>query len=229
LQTVVVTDLKQDVPTSSHSFPPEQKARAKRKWIEPVTALIMALATVGTAWCSYESAAWTRQSNRLLNEFNSLERRAGILSIQGMQAASIHAAMFMQVLAAQQAGNEKLASFYAERFPPDVRKAYDSWLAQKPFENPKADPHPFVPNLYQMRGTEEAAKATADAAGKVEEARNAGNVSGQYLANTVMFATVLFFANAAGKFEQARVRIISFVFAIAVFTFALARIALLPL
>jgi hypothetical protein len=228
LQTVVVTDSKQDVSSSSDKFPPEQRAQAKRKWIEPLTALIMALATVGTAWCSYESASWTRRSNRLMSESNSLERQAGILSVQGMQAASIHAAMFMQLLAARQAGNEKLASFYAERFPPDVRKAYDSWLAQKPFENPDADPHPFVPNLYQTRGTQEAAKATADAAGNVQEARKAGNVSGQYLANTVMFATVLFFANAAGKFEQARVRLVSFVFAIGVFTFAVARIAMLP-
>ena len=206
----------------------DQKTLTGRRWIEPVTALIMALATVGTAWCSFESASWTRRSNRLMNEFNSLERQAGLLSIQGMQAASIHAAMFMQLLAAQQAGNEKLAIFYAERFPPDVRKAYDAWLSQKPFENPNADPHPFVPNLYQVRGTQEAAKATADALGKVEEARNAGNVSGQYLANTVMFATVLFFANAAGKFQQARVRIVSFLFAVGVFAFAVVRIVLLP-
>jgi hypothetical protein len=228
LQTIVVTDSKQDVSSSRHNVPPDYRAQAKRKWIEPLTALIMAMATVGTAWCSYESASWTRRSNRLMSESNSLERQAGILSLQGMQAASIHAAMFMQLLAARQAGNEKLASFYAERFPPDVRKAYDSWLAQKPFENPDADPHPFVPNLYQVRGTQEAAKATADAAGKVQEARNAGNISGQYLANTVMFATVLFFANAAGKFEQARVRLVSFVFALGVFTFAVARIAMLP-
>src|SRR5437763_14590568 len=116
----------------------------KKKWVEPVTALLMALATVGTAWSSYQSAAFTRRSNRLMNEFNSLERRAGLLNIQGMQAATIHAAMFMQLLAAQQAGNEKLAEFYAQRFPPDVRKAYDAWVAQKPFENQNADRHQFV-------------------------------------------------------------------------------------
>jgi hypothetical protein len=106
----------------------------------------MALATLSTAWCSYQSAAWTRQSNRLMNEFNALERKPGLLSIQGAQAATIHTAMFMRLFAAQQAGNEKLASFYADRFPPDVRKAYDAWMAQHPFENPKADPHPFVQN-----------------------------------------------------------------------------------
>ena len=203
--------------------------REKQKWVEPVTALLMALTTVGTAWCSYQSAAWTRQSNRLMNEFNALERRAGLLSVQGTQQATIHTAMFMEVLAAKQAGNEQLANFYVERFPPDVRKAYDAWLAQRPFENPKADPHPFVPNLYEMRGTREAAEATAKAAMSQQEARKAGNVSGQYLANTVLFAAVLFFANASGKFEQKRVRLVAFIFAVAVFLFAVARTAMLPL
>src|SRR6266480_2838568 len=125
----------------------------RKGWVEPIVALLMALTTVGTAWCSYQSAAWTRQSNRLLNEFNALERRAGLLTIQGMQQATIHTAMFMELLAAQQAGNEKLVNFYAQRFPPDVHKAYDAWLAQKPFENPNADPHPFVPRLYEAQAT----------------------------------------------------------------------------
>jgi len=205
-----------------------REAREKKKWVEPVTALLMALATLSTAWCSYQSAAWTRQSNRLMNEFNALERRAGLLSLQGTQQLTIHAAMFMQLLAAQQAGNEKLATFYVERFPPDVRKAYDAWLAQKPFENPNADPHPFVPQLYEPRGTREAADAISQSQEKIEQARNAGSFSGQYLANTVLFAAVLFFASAAGKFEQPRVRRVAFAFAAAVFTFAVVRTAMLP-
>jgi len=208
---------------------PAPKAEpAKKRWVEPVTALLMALATLSTAWCSYQSAAWTRQSNRLMNEFNALERKAGLLSLQGTQAATIHAAMFMQLLAAQQAGNEKLASFYVERFPPDVRKAYDAWMAEKPFENPNADPHPFVPNLYQMRGTAEAAETTASAADKLQQARTAGTLSGQYLANTVLFAAVLFFAATSNKFEQRRVRVVAFIFALAVFGFAFGRTLTLP-
>ena len=164
-----------------------------------------------------------------MNEFNSLERRAGLQTMQGMQQATIHTAMFMQLLAAQQAGNEKLVNFYVERFPPDVRKAYDAWLAERPFENPNADPHPFVPKLYEVRGTREAAEANAKAASSLQASRNAGNVSGQYLAGTVLFATVLFFAIASGKFEQQRVRSAAFAFAVAVFVFGLVRTAMLPL
>src|SRR5438876_1918989 len=219
--------LRVKTPSEQSVSSPREKAE-KKKWVEPVAALLMALATLSTAWCSYQSAAWTRQSNRLMNEFNALERKAGLLSVQGVQQATIHAAMFMQLLAAQQAGNEKLANFYAERFPPDARKAYDTWLAQKPFENPNADPHPFVPRLYEVRGTREAAEASANAANSLQEARRAGNVSGQYLANTVLFATVLFFASASGKFEQRRVRVVAFAFAVAVFAFAVIRTVMLP-
>jgi hypothetical protein len=63
---------------------------------------------------------------------------------------------------------------------------------------------------------------------KTKEARNAGNVSGQYLANTVLVARVLFFASASGKFEQRRVRVIAFAFAVAVFAFAVVRTLMLP-
>lgn len=213
-----------DLPTASGREPAERK-----KWVEPVAALLMALATLSTAWCSFQSAAWTRKSNGLMNEFNTLERKAGLLTMQGTQQTTIHAAMFMQLLAAQQAGNEKLVQFYVERFPPDVRQAYDAWLAQKPLENPNADPHPFVPNLYEPRGAREAADATAKAAANQQQAGKAGSISGQYLANTVLFATVLFFASASGKFEQQRVRSMAFIFAVAVFIFAVVRTAMLPL
>jgi hypothetical protein len=212
-----------DIPIGSTQEPQE-----KKKWVEPVAALLMALATLSTAWCSFESAAWTRRSNRLMNEFNALERKAGLLTVQGMQQATIHTGMFMQALAAHQAGDDKLANFYVERFPPELHKAYNAWLAQKPFENPNADPHPFVPRLYQTPGTREAADANAKAANSLEEAGKAGTVSGQYLANTVLFATVLFFASASGKFEQRRVRVVAFAFAAAVFLFAVVRTGMLP-
>jgi hypothetical protein len=207
---------------------PDSEAH-KKSWMEPVTALLMALTTLCTAWCSYESAGWTRQSNRLMNDYNAGERRAALLTLQGTQTATVHTALFMEVLAARDAGNEKLVNFYVERFPPELRKAYDAWLAQKPFENANADPHPFVPNLYELRGSREAADASSKAAASLQKARAAGTLSGQYLANTVLFAAVLFFAGASGKFEQRRVRIPALVFGLAVFTFALVRTIMLPM
>jgi len=90
-----------DPSTASTGEPTESK-----RWVEPVAALLMALATLSTAWCSFESAAWTRRTNRLINEFNALERKAGLLMIQGTQQATIHVTMFMQLIAAQEAGTK---------------------------------------------------------------------------------------------------------------------------
>ena len=245
----------------------ERESQERKRWVEPVAALLMALATLSTAWCSFESAAWTRKSNRLMNEFNTLERKAGLLTMQGTQQATIHAAMFMQVLAAQQAGKDRgirhgdrqhdldqpavqpgddadreqdarngqqdVDDPHEHRVDLAAHRAgdrpHDAWIAQRPFENPSADPHPFVPKLYEPRGTREAADATAKAATNQQKAGDAGSISGQYLANTVLFATVLFFASASGKFEQRRVRLVAFSFAAAVFIFAVVRTAMLPI
>jgi hypothetical protein len=200
----------------------------KKRWVEPVVAVLMSLATLSTAWSSYQSAAWTRRSNRLMNEANSLERRAALLDVQGSQALAMHAAVFMQIIGAKQAGNQKLADFYEQRLAPDAKKAYETWLAQNPLENPDADPHPFVPALYEMRGAAEAAQLRADAVQRIDEARNAGNLSGLFLANTVLFAAVLFFAAMAAKFEQRRVRLITVIVTVALFGFAAVRTLLLP-
>src|SRR2546430_6958829 len=105
----------------------------RKGWVEPIVALLMALATLSTAWCSYQSAAWTRKSNRLMNEFNALERRAGLQTGQGLQQGTNHTAMFMQMVAAQHAGKEKVGEFFVGRFSPHVRKGFAAWLAPKAF------------------------------------------------------------------------------------------------
>src|SRR5438046_9950371 len=99
----------------------------RKKWIEPVVAVLMALTTLCTAWCSYESAAWTRRSNRLMTESNALERSAALFDVQGSEALIVHTSMFMQLLAAQHAGNEQVPSYNAERVPPHVKQASAAW------------------------------------------------------------------------------------------------------
>jgi hypothetical protein len=203
------------------------RASLLKKWLEPAVAVLMSLATLSTAWSSYQSAAWTRRANGLMNEANALERQAAILDLQGTQALAMHAALFMQIIGAYHAGNSKLAQFYEQRLPADAKKAYERWLAQKPFENPDAAPHPFVPGLYELRGAAEAAKLRAESKNRVAEARIAGNYSGQFLANTVLFAAMLFFAAMVGRFEQPRVRWTTLILAIILFGFAAVRTVLL--
>ena len=140
----------------------------------------------------------------------------------------IQAKMFTEFINAHATGNDKLAQFYSDRFPPELRKADDAWSKEKPFENPNADPHPFVPKLYEARFVQDARLANADAGRNDAEAKRTGNVAAQYLSNTVLLAAVLFFAGTSAKFDQRYVRQSSFFFAVAAFLFAAVRMLMLP-
>jgi hypothetical protein len=203
-------------------------SETKRRWFEPASAILMALATLSTAWCSYQSSKWNGQSGGFATEAGRLNQKAALLHLEGNQVIDVQVKMFTGFIEAQMSGNDKLAHFYSDRFPPELRKAYDAWLTEKPFENPSADPHPFVPKLYQARFVQDARQANADAGRNDAEAKRSGNFAAQYLSNTVLLAAVLFFAGTSARFDQRHVRQSSFFFAVAVFLFAAARMFLLP-
>jgi len=200
----------------------------RRRWLEPASAILMALATLSTAWCSYQSSKWSGQSSEFATSGARLEQKAALLHLEDNQVTSIQAKMFMDFINATLAGNQKLAQFYSDRFPPELRTAYDRWMEQKPLDNPKADPHPFVAGLYKPRFADNAQQTTADAGRDEAEAKRTGNFAAQYLSNTVLFAMVLFFAGTSARFTQRYVRQSSFFFAVAVFLFAAARMLMLP-
>lgn len=204
------------------------QSTSKRKWFEPLAAIVMALSTLSTAWCSYQSARWTAASGRHVRSAESFQRRAMALHLEDNQITSVQAQMFMQWVNAHLAGNQKLAQFYSARFGPELDKAFASWLAQKPFENPHAPAHPFVADLYEPRFGGEGKRALTESARQSDFALRATQTGARYLGNTVMFASVLFFAGMSGKFDQRRVRASTMVFAVAVFAFAAVRMLILP-
>ncbi len=203
-------------------------SEAKRRWFEPASAILMALTTLSTAWCSYQSSKWNGQSGGFAAQASRLNQKAALLHLEGNQVIGVQVKMFMEFVDAHVTGNDKLAQFYSDRFGPELRKAFDAWLAEKPFENPSADPHPFVPKLYEARFVQDARLANADAGRNDAEAKRTGNIAAQYLSNTVLLAAVLFFAGTSAKFDQRYVRQSSFFFAGAAFLFAALRIFMLP-
>jgi hypothetical protein len=82
--------------------------------------------------------------------------------------------------------------------------------------------------LYQPRFSVEGKQALEESARQSELAISGTQTAARYLSNTVLFATVLFFAGMSGKFEQRRVRAGTMFFAIAVFLFTAFRLLNLP-
>jgi hypothetical protein len=206
------------------SPPPEPK----RRWFEPTSAVLMAVATLGSAWCSYQSSEWSDRSGGHGAEAARQQRRATALHLEGNQWKAMHMEIFMELMDAKFEGNEKLMEFYTTRFTDEIKSAYDGWMAQKPFENPQADPHPFVPHLYTLRFSDEAKQALAAEEFHTHQAGVAGNWAARYLSHTVLLAAVLFFAGTAGNFDRRIVRQSTLFFAIATFIYSLIKVLPLP-
>ena len=207
---------------------PPTAPQPKRAWFEPATAVLMAIASLSTAWCSYQSSRWSNQSSSLAAHASNLEREAMALHLEAQQVESVQVQMVMEAINARMQGNEKLLRFYTDRFANELKAAWEKWIALKPFDDPAAPPIPFAPGLYTPRFGSDIASARAEAKQSAADSNSFGNHASSYLGNTVVLASVLFFAGTAGKFDQRRVRSASLGFATALFLYAAVRMWLLP-
>lgn len=208
---------------------PPKKAATRRPQFEGVALLLLSLATVGTAWCSYEAATWAGMSQRLTNQSAAASRQAVTDQLGAYQMALLDVLLFSQHINARALTNEPLARFYAERFRGEAKTAFAAWMATQPFENPNAPPHPFVNSLYQPRLLDQARQAEAESQRLWQQGGEAGRTSRAYVLITVLLACALFFAGTASKFETTWIRLSIVALGLSVFLFAVQRLASLPM
>jgi hypothetical protein len=179
----------------------------RRTWMEVTCAVILSLATTCSAWCAYQSKLWSGEQGRLSGEAGSHTRKAARNVLIEMQSRSLEAAMFIKFFEAKQAGNEKLAQFYADRLPDQAKRALLSWWSTNPLENPRAPSTPFEMDEYKKLYLDSIAKDDEDQAAKIgARASAAGRNSDTYVLLTVLFASVLFFGGVGNTFESRRLR-----------------------
>ncbi len=205
------------------------KATARHAWFEPIALVLLSLATVGTAWCSFQAAVWGGVSQRSMNLSAVAGRQAAAHQLQNSQMGLLDVMLFSEYINARAATNEALARFYAERFRGEAKTAFDAWMATRPFENPGAPAHPFLTNFYQPRLLETARAAEAESQRLWQEAGNSGRTSRSYVLITVLLACALFCGGTAAKFEARWVRRAVLALGLAAFLVAALRLALLPI
>jgi hypothetical protein len=214
-------------PEDSNRATPEKETR-KQTFFEPVALLLLSLATVGTAWCSFQAAAWGGVSQRLMNASAASGRRAATAQLQSYQMALLDVTLFSQHINARASSNEALARFYSDRFRGEAKTAFEAWMATRPFENSNAPPHPFVTNLYQPRLLIEARAAEDESQHLWQQAGEAGRTGRSYVLITVLLASALFCGGTASRFEAIWIRRTVLGLGLAAFLFALGKLVLLP-
>jgi len=201
----------------------------KHALFEPVALVLLSLATVGTAWCSFQAASWMGVSQRLTNLSAASSRRAITAELKASQVATLDVLLFSQYMNARANSNQNLAQFYADRFRDEAKVAFEAWNATRPFENTNAPAHPFVASLYKPKLLSEREAAEDKSQELWQKAGEAGQNSRGYILITVLLASALFCGGTASKFEGLWTRRMVLAVGLAAFAFAAGRLLLLPI
>jgi len=204
-------------------------AKPKHALFEPIGLLLLSLATVGTAWCSFQAASWQSVVQRFMSQSATSEHRAVASELKASQLLVLDVMLFSEYINARESSNEKMASFYATRFRGETKDAFNAWMAFKPFENTNAPPHPFVPSLYKPKLLTDAAEAQAESDRLWEQAANAGRAARNYVLITVLLASALFCGGTASRFDSAWIRRTVLTVGLSAFGVAAVRLLALPI
>jgi hypothetical protein len=196
--------------------------------LEVASAVLLALATVATAWAAYQARQWTGEQSQGYSQGTAAritENRAAALAGRKEQ---IDIATFIQWLDARAQHLTGLADFYRARFRPEFKPAFDAWLATRPFDNRDAPQTPFAMPQYRLKAAAEAERLETSAAAASERAKAANQRADNYMLAVVLFASALFFAGISSKMQQLRVRATVLALGSVVFLATLIRIATFP-
>lgn len=201
---------------------------ARHRWVEITCAVVLALATTGTAWCAYQSNLWGGVQTFRLAAANKAGRESAAASFAALQTRAFDASMFISYMQAKHEGNERQEKFLFNRFRPEVRKAIDAWLKTDPFNSPAAPPSPFKMAEYVQPELAEAGRQAQKADEDTAAAELANQHADAYVLLTVLFASVLFFGGIAGTLDSRRLRVAIVLVALMLFVITLAYLGTMP-
>ncbi|NIM94851.1 MAG: hypothetical protein GTO18_14215 [Anaerolineales bacterium] len=176
------------------------------RWSQILSAFMLAAVAVGTAWSGYQAARWGGFQSLRFSEASSRRVESTRSSTLAGQMATVDVMLFSGFVNAFAEGNEELAQFYEDRFREEFVPAYEAWIATDPRNNPDAPPEPFSMPEYKLSEMEKAIALEEEAAQLFEEGKDANQTSDEYVFNSVLLATVLFFAGIATQFEWQPIR-----------------------
>lgn len=172
-----------------------------RRRMDLVSAVVMAAATVATAYSAYESSLWNGEQNRHESRAATAVVRTSKLTNLAMQKTTVHVNLFVHWLATTNRGEQRTADFLFTRFPEPLKTAAEAWRATSPFDNANAPASPFDMPQYALRERIDADRWEQVAQDETTAAEHAGAVGNRYLLFTIIYASVLFLAGISGKFK----------------------------
>jgi hypothetical protein len=174
--------------------------------LEIVSTVLLAVATVATAWAAYQARQWTGQQSQGYSKATAMRFVANREAALSNRQVQIDVATFIQWIDARGSNRPTLADFYRARFREEFKPAFAAWLATRPFENADAPETPFAMPQYRLKSADEAERLEKTADARSARANVANDRANNYMLAVVLFASSLFFAGISTKLDSLRAR-----------------------
>jgi hypothetical protein len=171
-------------------------------WLEIATSIILAVASLVTAWNGYEATQWAGREADALGKSLAARFAATRAANSGEQQRMIDIFTFINWLEATHAGDQELADFYQARFRAEFQPVMAVWLQTEPLTNPDAPTTPFVMPDYVPAEMQRADEFDQTALAQTEAAVAASEISRDYIQNTLYVAVALFLTGLSRSFEK---------------------------
>jgi hypothetical protein len=184
---------------------PDRVQRDRR--VELIAAVLLSIATVVTAWSAYQATRWSGEQADNYSVASARRTESVRASTLVNRQVLIDVTVYLDWLNAWQTGDEELEALLRSRMRPEFLPAFEAWLGDL---GPGVIPAgtPFTQPEYVLAAEEESAELEAEATLAIDAAREANQVSDDFVLAAVLFASVLFFSGLAGTFDSFRAQVI---------------------
>jgi hypothetical protein len=164
--------------------------------------LLMAMATLGAAWSTYQSSLWNGVQTFNLTDAARSAREASQAEMRANQQRALDAALVVQCSRDFYDGKQHLVRFFLARMRPELREAFEAWIATEPHKNPNAPATPFVMPQYHLELDDRAKASQVEASANYEKARKANRTGDIYTLATGIYTSALFLAGLVSGFDR---------------------------
>ena len=166
-----------------------------RNKLEVFNTILLSVATLAVAWCSYQGALWNGIQTFHLAESNKYGRLAQQKMIQSGQNKAMDEGVIITFVNAAFDKDSNKVNYILNGLRPELSAILSNWLKSNPFEKASAPRHPMVMPQYEgimENRIKESEELSAKGAEMYKEAQQANLNGDTYTFLTVMFSMVMF-------------------------------------
>ncbi len=199
-----------------------------REPLELISWALLTAATVGSAWCAYQSSLWNGVQTHSL-ALASMEQFASVRKMSVVNRnLSVDVGTYLSYVEAELHGDAKLAEFLRTHARPELRPALQAWIASEAGARGGEGLNPFSLPEYHLAEQDEVSRLDAQAASNIAAANAANSTGDSYVLRTVLFALALFFFGGTSEARRSGMRRAMLILGSLLFTLTVISVVRLP-